>query len=108
MQRFKTIPKISAAIILLFILFYSNAFAQNTIAPDVLRPYVNRIIWVNWHSGDKSFETEGTLREVIPDYNCISLTVRVKFPDEEIQFEGERILYINLSVIEAFEIRNPR
>ncbi len=108
MQHFKTIPKISAAIILLSILSFSNAFAQNTIAPDVLQPYVNRIIWVNWHSGDKSFETEGTLREVIPGYNCISLTVRAKIPDEEIRFEGERILYINLSAMDAFEIRKPR
>ncbi|MEE8417483.1 MAG: hypothetical protein V3S06_02365 [candidate division Zixibacteria bacterium] len=108
MQRFKIIPKISASIILLSILFCSNGFAQNTIAPDILQPNVNRIIWVNWHSGDKSFETEGTLREVIPDYNCISLTVRVKFPNEEIRFEGERILYINLSAIDAFEIRMPK
>jgi len=108
MKNSKVIPKISALIILLSLLFYSNAFAQNTIAPDVLQPYVNRIIWVNWHSGGKSFETEGTLKEVVGNYNCISLTVRAKLPDETIRFEGERILYINLSAIDAFEIRKPK
>lgn len=101
-------PKISALIILLSLMFSSNTLADNIIAPDVFQPYINRIIWVSWHSGDKSFETEGTLKEIIGDHNCISLIVRAKFPDEEIRFEGERVLYINLSVIDAFEIRKPR
>ncbi len=104
----KFILAISTIIISLSPLVPSNAFAQNTIAPDAFQPNINRIIWVNWHSGDKSFETEGTLREVIPDHNCISITVRAKFPDEEIRFEGERILYINISAIDAFEIRMPK
>lgn len=107
MKNSKVIPKISALIMLLFLLFYSNVFAQNTIAPDVLQPYVNRIIRVNWHSGGKSFETEGTLKAILGNQNCISLTVRTKFPDEIIRFEGERIFYINLSAIDAFEIRKP-
>lgn len=100
-------PKISALIILLSLMFSSNALADNIIAADVFQPYINRIIWVTWHSGDKSFETEGTLKEIIGDHNCISLIVRAKFPDEQIRFEGERVLYINISVIDAFEIRRP-
>jgi len=108
MKNFRLTPKIFAAFMLLSLLFYSNAFAQNTIAVDIFQPYVNRIIWVNWHSGDRSFETEGTLSEVVGNANCIRLTVRKKFPDETVSFEGERILYINLSAIDAFEIRKPK
>ena len=108
MKNSKVIPKISAVIMLLSLLLYSDAFGQNSFAADVLQPYVNRIIWVNWHSGGMSFETEGTLKEVVGDHNCISLTVRTKFPDEIIRFEGERILYINLSAIDAFEVRKPK
>ncbi len=108
MKNSKLIPIISALILLSSPLFYSTVFAQNTIAADLFQPYLNRIIWVNWHSGDKSFETEGTLKEVIGDHNCISLTVRAKFAGEEIRFEGDRILYISLSVIDAFEIRKPK
>lgn len=108
MKNPKVIPKIFAMIMLLSLLFCSNAFAQNTIAADVFQPYINRIIWVNWHSGDKFFETEGTLKEVVANQNCISLSVRKKFPDETVSFEGERILYINLSAIDAFEIRKPK
>jgi hypothetical protein len=89
-------------------MFSSNALADNIIAADVFQPYINRIIWVSWHSGDKSFETEGTLKEVIGDHNCISLIVRTKFPDEQSKFEGERVFYINLSAIDAFEIRKPK
>lgn len=108
MNYSKLIPRISTVVILLSLMFASNALADNIIAADVFQPYINRIIWVNWHSGSKSFETEGTLKEIIGDHNCISLIVRAKFPDEEIRFEGERMLYINLSVIDAFEIRKPR
>jgi hypothetical protein len=103
-----SLGKTSILIMLLSLFMFSSAFPQNTIAPDAFQPNINRIIWVNWHSGDKSFETEGTLREVIADHNCISITVRVKFPDEEIRFAGERILYINISAIDAFEIRMPK
>lgn len=95
-------------IILLSLMFCPYASAGDAIAADVLQPYVNRIIWVNWHSGDKSFETEGTLKEVTGNNNCISLAIRTKFPGETIKFEGERILYINLSAIDAFEIRKPK
>lgn len=108
MNYSKLIPRISAAVILLSLMFFSNALADNIIAADVFQPYVNRIIWVSWHSGDRSFETEGTLNKVIGDHNCISLIVRAKFPEEKIQFEGERVLYINLSAIDAFEIRKPK
>lgn len=108
MNYSKLIPRISTVVILLSLMFSSNALADNIIAADVFQPYINRIIWVSWHSGSKSFETEGTLKEIIGDHNCISLIVRAKFPDEEIRFEGERMLYINLSVIDAFEIRKPR
>ncbi len=108
MNNSKLIPIISALLLLLSPLFYSTVFAQNTFADDVFEPYVNRIIWVTWHSGDKSFETEGTLKEVIGDHNCINLIVRAKFGGEEIRFEGDRILYINLSAIDAFEIRKPK
>ena len=108
MNYFKLILRISTVFILLSLTFPSNALADNIIAPDVFQPYINRIIWVSWHSGGKSFETEGTLKEVIGDHNCISLVVRAKFPDEQIRYEGERVLYINLSVIDAFEIRKPR
>ncbi len=108
MNYSKLIPRISTVVILLSLMFFSNALADNIIAADVFQPYINRIIWVSWHSGDKSFETEGTLKEIIGDHNCISLTVRAKFADEEIRFEGERVLYINLSAIDAFEIRKPK
>ncbi len=108
MKSSKLIPIIAALIMLLSPYFCSNAFTQNTVAADVFEPYVNRIIWVTWHSGSKSFETEGTLKEVIGDHNCINLIVRSKFAGEEIRFEGDRILYINLSAIDAFEIRKPK
>ncbi len=108
MKISKLIPIMVTLIMLLSPLFCSHAFAQNTVAADVFEPYVNRIIWVTWHSGSKSFETEGTLKEVIGDHNCINLIVRAKFADEETRFEGDRILYINLSAIDAFEIRKPK
>lgn len=108
MNYSKLIPRISIVVILLSLMFSSNALADNIIAADVFQPYINRIIWVSWHSGSKSFETEGTLKEIIADHNCIGLIVRAKFPDEEIRFDGERVLYINLSVIDAFEIRKPK
>lgn len=108
MNYSKLIPGISTVVILLSLMFSSNVLAANIIAADVFQPYINRIIWVSWHSGDKSFETEGTLKEVIRDHNCISLVLKAKFPGEEIRFEGERVLYINLSAIDAFEIRKPK
>lgn len=108
MKYSKLIPGIIAVVILLSLMFFSNVLAGNIIAADVFQPYINRIIWVSWHSGDKSFETEGTLKEIIGDHNCISLLVRAKFPNEENRFDGDRVLYINLSAIDAFEIRKPR
>ena len=108
MRNLGIIPTILAAIILLSPILPPDVLAGEAIAVEALQPYVNRIIWINWHSGAKSFETEGTLREVIGDHNCISLTIRSKFPGETIKFEGERVLYISISAIDAFEIRMPR
>jgi hypothetical protein len=108
MRISETITGISAVIILLSLTLCPDALAGDAIAADVLQPYVNRIIWVNWHSGSMSFESEGTLKEVIGNNNCISLAIRTKFPGETIKFEGDRILYINLSAIDAFEIRKPK
>ncbi len=81
--------------------------ADNNISPDLFKQYLNHIIWIDWHSGGKSYSTEGTLQMVHPVQNCISVIVRRKFPEEILRFEGSRILYINLSSIDAFEIRLP-
>jgi hypothetical protein len=85
----------------------ASVSAENSISPDLFKEHINRIIWIDWHSGGKSYSTEGTLQTVQPEQNCISLIIRRKFPDEVLKFEGSRILYINLSSIDAFEIRLP-
>lgn len=81
--------------------------AGDGISPDLFKQYVNRIVWIDWHSGGKSYETEGTLKLVYAEQNCISLAIRQKSPDDIVKFEGSRILYINLSSIDAFEVRMP-
>lgn len=106
-----SMPRISLTVFFLAALSVAmipvNAAADNTVSPNLFTQYINRIIWVDWHSGGKSYTTEGTLQTVFPEQNCISLMVRRKFPEEILKFDGSRILYINLSSIDAFEIRLP-
>ena len=85
----------------------ADLFADSNISPDLFKQYINHIVWIDWHSGGKSYTTEGTLKTINPEQNSISVIIRQKSPDEVVKFEGSRILYINLSSIDAIEIRLP-
>lgn len=104
-----SMPKTALAgfilMMVLSILFPNNATAENNISADLFKQYTSRIIWVDWHSGEKSYSTEGTLQTVYPEQNCIGLLIQRKFAGEALTFDGTRILYISISAIDAFEIR---
>jgi hypothetical protein len=92
-------------VMFLSILLPNNVAAENNISADFFKQHTSRIIWIDWHSGEKSYSTEGTLQTVHPEQNCIGLLIKRKFAGEALDFDGTRILYINISAIDAFEIR---